>query len=171
VVTLRAWREADLPALVEACQDEEIPRRTLVPSPYGEQEARAFFDMVRADEASGKRHYFAVVDSDEALLGSIAVRVLRDERVAELGYWVAASARGRGVATRAVRLASHFAIESLGLARVQIMIEPDNAGSQRVAAAAGFTREGLLRSYKEQKGRRIDLFVYSLLPAELPGSS
>jgi RimJ/RimL family protein N-acetyltransferase len=167
VVALRPWRHDDLQALVEACQDPEIPRRTLVPSPYGEDEALAFFAMVGADEAMGRRRHFAVVDPGDALLGSIAVRILEDERIAELGYWVAAAARGRGVAARAVRLASRFAIEALGLARVQILIQPDNTPSQRVAEAAGFTREGLLRSYKEQKGRRLDLYVYGLLPQEL----
>jgi RimJ/RimL family protein N-acetyltransferase len=43
----------------------------------------------------------------------------------------------------------------------------ENDASQRVAERAGFTREGVLRSYREQKGRRYDHAVFSLLRSEL----
>ena len=56
-----------------------------------------------------------------------------DEGVVELGYWVKAGARGRGVATRAVVLVARFAFDELGAARVQLVTEPDNLASQRVA--------------------------------------
>jgi RimJ/RimL family protein N-acetyltransferase len=89
-----------------------------------------------------------------------------DEGVAELGYWVKAGARGRGVATRAVVLVARFAFDELGAARVQLVTEPDNVASQRVAEKAGFIREGTLRSFLSFKGRRRDAVMFSLLPGE-----
>jgi ribosomal-protein-alanine N-acetyltransferase len=79
---------------------------------------------------------------------------------------IAAAARGRGVTTRAVRLLCNWLFEDLRLARIQLLAEPDNVASWRVAERVGFTREGLLRSWTEMKGRRRDFYIYSLLPGE-----
>jgi RimJ/RimL family protein N-acetyltransferase len=166
VVTLRPPREDDAPAVVAACQDPEIPRWTSVPSPYGEEEARQFVSQV----VHGDRMEMslAVVDAsdDAALLGMIGLRLPAPE-VGELGYWLAAEARGRGVATRAVRLLCTWAFGELPLARMQLHTLPGNRASERVAERAGFTREGLLRSFAEIKGRRVDITMFSLLPSEL----
>jgi RimJ/RimL family protein N-acetyltransferase len=48
-----------------------------------------------------------------------------------------------------------------------LLTEPSNEGSQRVAERSGFQREGVLRSYGEIDGRRIDYIVFSLLPGEI----
>jgi ribosomal-protein-alanine N-acetyltransferase len=45
--------------------------------------------------------------------------------------------------------------------------DPENEPSQRVAEAAGFRREGLLRKYLEIEGGRRDCVLYSLLADEL----
>ena len=155
-IRLRPWSEGDVPAIVEACQDEEIPRWTRVPSPYTEADARGF--VATADERA-----FAIVDpeSDE-LLGSIAIHP--DD---SLGYWLRREARGRGVASRALALVSRWALTELGLPRVWLVAEPENVASQRVAEKAGFSREGLRRSFMELKGRRRDYVMYSLLPEDV----
>jgi RimJ/RimL family protein N-acetyltransferase len=86
---------------------------------------------------------------------------------ASVGYWVAAHARGRGVATHAVLLLARWAFADLGIGRLQLTCGPDNVASQRVAAKAGFTREALLRSHLPFKGGRRDTVVFSLLPDDL----
>jgi [ribosomal protein S5]-alanine N-acetyltransferase len=87
--------------------------------------------------------------------------------VGEVGYWVKREARGRGLATRALRLLARWALEDQRLARVQLAAEPGNLASLRVAEKAGFTREGLLRRYLNIGGERRDGFMFSLLPEEL----
>jgi hypothetical protein len=67
-----------------------------------------------------------------------------------------------------VTLLAPWALRTLGLARVTLDIDVDNAASQRVAERAGFTRVGVLRSAIEVKGRRWTVAVYSLLAEELP---
>ena len=155
-VVLRPFVDADVPAIVAACQDPEIPRRTSVPSPYTEEDARSF--LAGAPNVQS----FAVVGADDQLLGCVGYQRLNHSR-ATLGYWVVREARGRGVASRALRLVSRWALRELGLARVQLLVEPDNAASIRVAENAGFRREALLRSYIELKGRRRDVYLYALL--------
>jgi RimJ/RimL family protein N-acetyltransferase len=143
VIALRAWTPADVPAIVEACQDPEIPRWTLVPSPYGEAEARGFLRRVAGGRDEGVRATFAVVDAagHGALLGAAGLNAIDwDQRAADVGYWVAAPARGHGVATRAVELLVEWAFGTLGLERVELRTNEGNAASQTVAARAGFSR-------------------------------
>ncbi|MGH3022914.1 MAG: GNAT family N-acetyltransferase [Gaiellaceae bacterium] len=160
-IALRAYTEDDVPALVAACQDPEIPRWTSVPSPYIEEDARRFVAGLEG------HHAFAVVDAEtDELLGSVGFD-LEEHGRAEFGYWVAREARGRGVASRALLLLARWAAREHGLARLQLIVDPANAASIRVAEKAGFEREGLLRSYIELNGTRRDVYLYSLLPEEL----
>ena len=160
-IALRPFTDADVPAIVEACQDPEIPRWTSVPSPYSEEDARAFL----AGQSDG--HLFAVVDAGtDELLGSLGFELVGDAR-GHFGYWLKKEARGRGVAARALRLLARWAAAECGLARLQLVVEPGNVASIAVAERAGFEREGLLRSYLTIKGRRRDVYMYSLLAEDL----
>jgi RimJ/RimL family protein N-acetyltransferase len=160
-VVLRPFVDADVPAIVAACQDPEIPRWTSVPSPYTEEDARSFL------AGAPNVHSYAVVDAaDDRLLGCAGYQLLNHSR-ATFGYWVAREARGRGVASRALRLLSRWALREHGLARVQLIVEPENVASIRVAENAGFQREALLRSYIELHGRRRDVYVYALLAEDV----
>lgn len=85
--------------------------------------------------------------------------------VAQFGYWLAADARGRGLATRAVTLMTGWLFE-LGAARVFLTIQSDNEASAAVARRAGFTHEGTLRAYGVWQGRRQDVDVFAVLPDE-----
>ena len=159
VIALRPFTEDDVPAIAAACRDPEIARWTLVPAPYTEDDAREF---VR-DEPTA----YAVVDAASgALLGAISLDAI-GESIGQIGYWVARNARRRGVATRALRLVSRWGLGQGGFARVQLLTEPDSVASQRVAERAGLRSEGLLRSYAELKGRRRDMLMWALLPADL----
>ena len=156
-VVLRPLASDDAPELAAGIdEDPDLDRWTRIPFPYTENHAREFIGST--DETA-----FAILDrASEELLGVRA----GDEGVVELGYWVRAGARGRGVATRAVALVARFAFDELGAARVQLVTEPDNLASQRVAEKAGFSREGTLRSFLAFKGRRRDAVMFSLLPGE-----
>jgi RimJ/RimL family protein N-acetyltransferase len=150
-IVLRPFTEEDVPAITAACQDPEIPRWTSVPAPYTEEDARTF--VSGAGEGS-----FAIVDAQTGeFLGEISLRWV-DANV-QVGYLVKREARGHGVATRALLILSRWAVEELGSGRVQLITDPENVASQRVAERAGFTREATLRSYFELKGRRRDAVI------------
>ena len=157
-IVLRPLDDEDIPAVVAACQDPEIPRWTSVPSPYTEDHARDF--LRRASDVS------AIVDvRTEELLGTIGWRWV--EGNVQLGYWIKREARGRGAATRALALLSRWAFVELGATRVQLLTEPENGASQRVAEKAGFRREAFLRSFIELNGRRRDVYMYALLAEDI----
>ncbi|HKG10775.1 MAG TPA: GNAT family protein [Gaiellaceae bacterium] len=164
---LRPWRLDDLDQLVAAVQDPAVPRWTRVPEPYGLADGRAFIEATTKSWKDGTSAPFAVVDAaDEQLLGSIGVR-FHEEGAATVGYWIARESRGRGIATEALRLVSRWVLTALGVERLELVTEPANIASQRVAERAGFRREGLLRRYLVVKGERRDCVMFSLLRDDL----
>jgi RimJ/RimL family protein N-acetyltransferase len=167
---LRSWRDSDIPALVEACQDPEIPRWTRVPQPYGETDARAYMLHRYGAIEAGEMAPFAIVEAadENRLIGSISLmRFDHHHARGEVGYWLAAPARGHGHTTRAVRLICAWGFQTLGLARIELLAATGNLPSQRVAERAGFTREGVLRSHMVGTDGRLDMVSFSLLSGEL----
>ena len=111
-------------------------------------------------------HQFAIVE-EGGLIGSIGMRV-NQFGTGHIGYWCAKEARGRGLTPRALRLVARFGLEELGLGRLELITDPDNVASQRVAEKVGFRREAILRSHLlHPDGRRRDSVMFSLLPGEL----
>jgi RimJ/RimL family protein N-acetyltransferase len=169
-ILLRLLAEADLPALVGAVQDPEIPRWTRVPSPYGDPEARDWLRTQARMRESGEGLDLMIIDRREELVGGIGIpRFDREERSCELGYWLAVAARGRGVMTRAVRLLARWIFDNLPVDRIAILVDAENAPSRRVAERAGFTFEGVLRSHTIIKGTRRDMCSYSLIREDCGG--
>ena len=108
---------------------------------------------------------FAIVDAAFGPVGMFGVDHWSSTGVAQFGYWLAAGARGRGLATRAVTLMTGWLFE-LGAARVFLTIESENAASAAVARRAGFTYEGTLRALGVWQGQRIDIDMFAVLPDE-----
>jgi RimJ/RimL family protein N-acetyltransferase len=163
-LVLRPWREDDAPAVCEACQDPEIQHWIpVIPRPYTEEDALAF-----VTGALDLGPYQFAVEESGRLVGSIGMTVNEQTRNGHVGYWCVRSARGRGIATRAFRLLCRHAFEDLALERLELITDPENFASQRVAERAGFRREGVLRSHlPHPDGRRRDSVMFSLLPGEL----
>ena len=153
VVSLRQWHPDDAEWYVEHSRDPEIRRWNTEPPDLDSATVRRAIDRALADRL------VAVATTDAAtgeLLGNLA---LSPEH--ELSYWVASAARGRGVATRAVRLLLDHAWAS-GVDRVVLHAHVDNLGSQRVAERAGFRRERVERAAREVKGEIWDVVWYGL---------
>ena len=166
-VTLRGWRLSDVPQIVAMCSEPDVIRFTSVPVPYDADDARLWLDLHPARLAAGDGAAFAITEGgDELPVGSIGVRVMHDQGIAETGYHVVEARRGRGLATAALRLIARWTFAELPVARLQLTTHLDNPGSQRVAEKAGFTREGVLRAWADQRGERPDLVMWSLLPGD-----
>jgi RimJ/RimL family protein N-acetyltransferase len=160
VVRLRPLRPDDVAAYVGAfAEDPDLARNRGLERVPDEAAVLSWME-VGEDFAE-----LAIADAgDDALLGSVILySVSWRHRWGELGYWLVAGARGRGLATRATELALRWMFEDLGLERAQIVTTPDNAGSLAVARRLGFAEEGLLRGRDIEEGRRIDVVIYGLL--------
>jgi RimJ/RimL family protein N-acetyltransferase len=162
VVSLRPLDERDLQVIERALADGEIARwldNTGLSPP--DVLARTAALWHRAEGAT-----FAILD-DDACVGSIWLNLGPSGR-AGVGYWLLPEARGRGLVTRALALVVRWAFADLGVQRLSLLADPRNAASIRVAERAGFLREGVLRSWVEVNGERVDHVSFSLLPDDLP---
>jgi RimJ/RimL family protein N-acetyltransferase len=162
-IVLRHWRAEDEDAVYEACQDLDMLQwLPQIPRPYTREDARAFVTR----ELDLGPYQFAI-ERRGRVVGSIGMRVNEND-TGHIGYWCLRSERGQGIVPRALELLSRYAFEELGVGRVELVTDPDNASSQRVAEKIGFTREGVLRSHLlHPDGRRRDSVMFSLLPGEL----
>ena len=172
VIALRRPTEDDHEAIVAACQDPDISRFTRTPRPYTREHAEHFTSFCReawADPEQARELPFLVTDrATDRLLGAIGLKQLRERGASEVGYWLAADARGRGHMSRAVTLVARWALRDLGYQRLELHTDPANDRSQAVASRCGFTREGVLRSYFEHPEHgRADVVMFSLLPGDL----
>ena len=166
---LRPWELGDLPLVREASSDEYIPLITTVPSTYSQEAGVAFVRRQWERASTGSGYPFVIVRvGDGQPLGTVGLW-LKDlnEGRASLGYWVAGSARGRGVAAEALRAVAAWALGDLQIPRLQLCVEPWNAASQRTAEHVGFQREGLLRSWQRVGEEHRDMIMYSMLGVDL----
>ena len=171
-VRLRLFTEEDIPALVAAADDPTVARFLhLLPTPYRIEDA-AWWVAVGSPgiwAAGGAQH--ALVDPvTDRVIGAIGLNQMgKERRLGEIGYWVAAAARGRGVATAATRALTGWAFGH-GFERVELLAEPENAASLRVALAAGYRYECVRRSAgPSREGGRHDLLAFARLPGDPPG--
>ncbi|MFC9467029.1 GNAT family N-acetyltransferase [Streptomyces coelicoflavus] len=106
------------------------------------------------DAADGRSVTFRVTDESGTTLGEIGLgEISRQLKTARVGYWVLPEARGRGVATRALLLASRWACAELGLHRLELGHAVGHDASCRVAERSGYRAEGTLREAMFEAGR------------------
>ncbi len=167
---LRRWRATDADAVYRACQDPEISRWTMVPSPYLAEHAVDYVTtFTTATWTHGTAAPFGVFDATTGeMLGSCGLVDLdREAGLGEIGYWVAPWARGRGVATAAARAVSRWALDVLGLHRLVWRAKVGNHASRLVAARIGVRFEGVQRAALRGRHGWYDGWVGALLRGDL----
>jgi RimJ/RimL family protein N-acetyltransferase len=121
-------------------------------------------------EKNEQRYFYAVVDTNERVLGIMSLMEIRlAMRVIEVGYIVYAPALQRTpLATEAQYLLARYAFETLGYRRYEWKCDLLNAPSRRAAARFGFTYEGIFRQHMIVKGRNRDTAWFAMLDGEWP---
>jgi RimJ/RimL family protein N-acetyltransferase len=144
--------------------DPDVVRFTRVPACADETFVRGWIRRYGGGWQDGSRAGFAIRGRDDGFLGFAGLVDLDlEHREGELGYMVAPSARGRGIAPRAVELLTRWGFDELGLIRLELRIDVQNPASERVAERTGYLRDGVLRNVHFKEGLRCDLGVWSRL--------
>ncbi len=122
--------------------------------------------MDRAEQGTTLPH--VILDDAGRLVGRITLNgIVRGAfQSCSIGYWLAADATGRGLATAAVRDIIRVAFDDLGLHRIQGETLLENVASQRVLERTGFVRFGVAPTYLSLAGRWQDCAIYQLINDE-----
>ena len=100
---------------------------------------------------------------DGKVVGAIGLKINQFRKhIAEIGYFVEEKYWGQGITTRAVKLLEAEAFKKLGISRLEIVMRPENPGSERVAIKNNYQKEGLLRKLeKDKQGKLRDHWLYA----------
>jgi RimJ/RimL family protein N-acetyltransferase len=174
IVTLRPYAERDIPEILIAYQDDpQLHLRQGRERPPSAAQLGTQAEEAETAREAGEEIRLTILEAGtgDVCRGRLKAHHFNWEHLhAELGIWLAPQVRGRGIAVRALRLVSEWLFEQSGLARIELITEPDNAAMLRAAERTGFVREGVLRAYLRERGRRVDMVMMSLLPSDLEGS-
>lgn len=181
VIALRRWSPADLDCLRQASRDAFIVERMSLPAKIDAESGLAFIHEHLGMQPEGLGLSLAI-EREEQAVGLVGLVIREDPYIAGIGYWIIPQARGQGLAARAVRLLADWSLGPGRLQRVEALVDPENYASQRVARAAGFREEGVLRDCLQLGDHRGDAVVFSrvrrdLLPSartdqsDMPGGS
>ncbi len=167
-VRLRALEDRDVDMVIDLATDSYVPTIGSLPFRATHRQALDYIARQRGRLAEGEDFSFCVADrSSDTARGGIGLWLTSSEQGrATGGYGVAPSARGHRVAAQALTALTAFAWTLPQVHRIELYIEPWNVASIRSAEAAGFTREGLLRSHQEIAGRRVDMLLYAVIRSQ-----
>jgi RimJ/RimL family protein N-acetyltransferase len=161
-LTLSTPTADDVDAIFDACQDAEIQRYTLVPSPYRRADAVGFVERCAIRWADGVELTWAIREGS-VLVGVLGVHDIANGN-ASIGYWMAPAGRGRGLLTEAASTVVDWVFAGpLALTRLEWRAVVGNHGSARVAQRLGFRFEGTLRQEFVRSDARHDGWIASLL--------
>lgn len=167
-MSLRAPSPDDVPAIVRACRDPLTQQWLPLPNPYDETHALGFVTELAGAAWRSGAGIVRAIEVDGRFAGMVDLKKTDWRgRTTEIGYWVSPDQRGRGVAGRAARLLGDWALREQGMERVEIRAATGNLGSQKSALAAGYRREGVLRSAGYVHSGRVDLVVFGKTRADL----
>jgi len=169
LITLRPVREEDIEGIFQACQDPLIPRFTTVPSPYTMTHARFFvLEQEPARFASKSELLFVITkgyENEEEFCGLISFHsVSLGNHAAELGYWIAAPARRKGIGSTAASMITEYGFLTMGFRRIEALVDADNDASKALLRSAGYELEGIMRQkVTRDDGSQIDMALFSIV--------
>jgi [ribosomal protein S5]-alanine N-acetyltransferase len=163
---LRPLKLRDAPIISATAGRREIADTTIsIPHPYSEAQAREWITSHLEATDMSKEVIFAItLKATQQFIGSVGLREIDQEHSqAEMGFWVAVEAWGKGYATEASSAVLRFGFIELQLNRVYAHHMVRNPASGRVLEKIGMKREGLLR----QRVRKWTVFEDVILLAIL----
>ena len=169
LVTLRAPQESDIPQIFQGAQDPIIPVFTRIPSNYTMANAE-FYVRDRSPNAFANQTELQLAvaygNGDDALFAgafSFHSMDLR-EHVAEIGYWLTAPMRGKGIGTTATKMLTQFGFESIGFERIEAVVNVENIASRNLLENSGYRLEGIMRNKsRKEDGTQKDMALYAAI--------
>ena len=158
---------ADKPAYIEHFSEPAVfTNMHQIPYPYTDKDADWFINKVAEEKAKcGRSLIWAIRRSDGYLIGGLAFNnlIVGQSHQSSIGYWLAKPYWGRGIMTRAVRVAVQFAFKEFEIVRLYAEVRDINSGSAKVLLNAGFVQEGLCRKLWRKGADFWDCKIFALV--------
>jgi ribosomal-protein-alanine N-acetyltransferase len=100
---------------------------------------------------------------DNLIVGAVGIKINTHRKyIGEIGYFIDENYWQKGIATQAVKLIEKEAFNKLGLTRIEILMQPENKASEKVALKCGYIKEGLLKKALEgTDGKKKNALIYA----------
>lgn len=161
MITLRKFRQDDIPLLVEYLNNDEVTRyiTAAINQPYTQEDARQWLAFC-ADNS-----LINAIEYDGQLVGCISATVGNFEysHSAELGYWLGRQHWQKGIARQAVQMFIQQLQQTTSLSRVFVSVVAENYRSINVLTSNGFELEGRLKHASCKNGEFFDECIYAKL--------
>lgn len=162
---LEPWHAQELAELFQR-EDHDLYRWLAWEHFEDADSAKGFLEGFAKGRGEGTRRLFGLW-LDRALVGGTLYPTINMRSgIAEIGVFLAAPARGRGIVTEAVRSMVDHAFDDLGMRRVEWRCSPANLPSRAIPKKLGFTLEGTLRQVFQVREAYLDLEVWAVLREE-----
>ncbi|MEI7488077.1 MAG: GNAT family N-acetyltransferase [Chryseobacterium sp.] len=158
-VSLRPLRSKDADAFFTWAGDKEVTQSLFWDAHSSVEDAKVFLTNVVESHS-----WFMTIVFNGTPVGAITLDQGRGraEKRAELGYVLAKKYWGRGIVTKAVKIALQKGFEDLGIVRIEAYVDPHNMGSVRVLEKAGMCKEGYLKKYLIHRGNICDRIIFAM---------
>jgi len=166
-VTLRGMRADDAESLCELLTTAEVAR-FISPPPTTAEGFRRFIEWAGREQAAGRYACFAVVPAGtDTAVGIFQVRQLDSTfQNAEWGFVIGSPYWGTGLFSEGARLVVDFAVDAIGVNRLEARAAVLNGRGNGALAKVGAVREALLRQSFDRHGRRYDQHLWSILASD-----
>ena len=166
-VTLRELEIADAPSLFAMLTSEEVSR-FISPPPTTVEGFERFITWARNERAAGRYVCYAVVPQGmTTAIGLFQVRQLEPGfATAEWGFAIGSNFWGTGIFMDAAPMVVTFAIETLGVTRLEARAAVANGRGNGALRKLGAVQEGVLRRSFFRNGQHLDQMLWSILSEE-----
>lgn len=167
-VWLRPLEERDMPAYAAGINDTEVGIPAGYRWPMSVDLARAWLERQQDSVKRGDAFLFAVCElGDDRFIGTTWLKeVSWMDGSAELAIYMDHDHIGAGWGTDAVRTLLRFGFVSLGLRRIWLTVDADNARAIRSYEKVGFQREGVMRQARRGLNGLADSVMMAILRDE-----
>lgn len=165
---LRRLTLRDADDMFSYSRDPEIARHVLWEAHHTAGESRAYIRYMMRKYRLGEPASWGIeYKEDGRCIGTIGYMWYQHEhRSTEVGYSLARAYWNKGIMTEALRAVIRYSFESMGINRIEAQHELTNPASGAVMRKAGMQLEGVLRERLRNKGRYVDVALYSILRSE-----
>lgn len=167
-LTLRRMNMRDAEDMFEYCKDPEVARHVLWDAYKSISDARAYIRYSLRKYRQGEPASWCIVyNADQKVIGTIGYMWWqKDNNAVELGYSLSRRYWNKGIMTEALQEVIRYTFAEAGIHRIEAQHEVTNPASGAVMRKCGMRFEGTLRGRLYNKGRYVDVDLYSILREE-----